>query len=759
MDVFKTLLLDTPNSLNSLTGTLQISNGGTGATSAAGARDNLLPDYTGNVGKVLTVNSGATDVEWTTNGVGDVVGPASSTDNAIVRYDSTTGKLVQNSGVTISDANLLTTTDLTVNDDTTLGSSNSDTVDFKARVASDINPATDNTYDLGVTGHEWRNLNIDGTANIDSLVADTADVNGGTIDGTTIGAGTPSTGAFTTLTSSSTTTLNGTTIPASKTLVVTTDNATTTATGVVELATTAEMLAGTSTTLVPSVSAAEARSLLGDTTRTVAPVLVADGATSLRRAEATPGAPGAVAGMTITIPFDIQVPAANPSVTANIANIGPGNPSTTNELALIVATTGALQIRQWLDASNHRSSFWSGFLTAHAGQRVRGAVVVFGDSTTAPVWYINGVDVSVNFSAASAGTPPNWMPTTLNTTKVNFGFNYPTGIFVPRAPILGALTAAEVLAWTQTGRLPDWCELGTGSAVASYTSDFSAGVDSWTAFQCTATGNVDGIDGVDDVIRIEGTSGGTSAQLLRNGLHSAGQRVRVRFSYYIPAANSVNANFKVIFSNDVASSVINPTYSIRGTWTTVEVDTPNGITPSSVGRVAFAASSSGGATGNFWEIGDYVYLKNIEIRLLGPIANWAIQPGSVTCSDSGSNRIPLLLTPGITALGDKPETVSVLSNPMTADGFVLADQITSPVGYELISAYITQLGTETSTITVKETSSGGTTVATGALSATAATVSITVSNGLLAGGKKLHLANSSWSSNTVRLRAVFRRAV
>jgi hypothetical protein len=126
-----------------------------------------------------------------------------------VRYDSTTGKLVQNSGVTISDADLLTTTDLTVNDDTVLGSSNSDTVNFNARVASDINPATDDTYDLGVTGHEWRNLNIDGTANIDSLVADTADINGGTIDGTAIGATTPSTIAGTTLTTSSTVTING----------------------------------------------------------------------------------------------------------------------------------------------------------------------------------------------------------------------------------------------------------------------------------------------------------------------------------------------------------------------------------------------------------------------------------------------------------------------------------------------------------------------------------------------------------------------
>lgn len=36
---------------------------------------------------------------------GNVVGPNSATDNAITRYDSTTGKLIQNSGVTLDDSN------------------------------------------------------------------------------------------------------------------------------------------------------------------------------------------------------------------------------------------------------------------------------------------------------------------------------------------------------------------------------------------------------------------------------------------------------------------------------------------------------------------------------------------------------------------------------------------------------------------------------------------------------------------------------
>lgn len=54
-------------------------------------------------------------------GTGDVVGPGSSTDNAVVRFDGTTGKLIQNSVAILSDAGILTgLTGLTVTGPTTL---------------------------------------------------------------------------------------------------------------------------------------------------------------------------------------------------------------------------------------------------------------------------------------------------------------------------------------------------------------------------------------------------------------------------------------------------------------------------------------------------------------------------------------------------------------------------------------------------------------------------------------------------------------
>ncbi len=44
---------------------------------------------------------------FTATATGDVVGPGSSTDNAIARFDGTTGKLLQNSPVTIDDTGLI----------------------------------------------------------------------------------------------------------------------------------------------------------------------------------------------------------------------------------------------------------------------------------------------------------------------------------------------------------------------------------------------------------------------------------------------------------------------------------------------------------------------------------------------------------------------------------------------------------------------------------------------------------------------------
>jgi len=84
--------------------------------------------------------------------------------------------------------NLTVTGTTTFNGGTlTLGDADTDNIVFGGEVDSDIIPDDDGAFDLGSSSKEWKDLFIDGTANIDSLVADTADINGGTIDGATLG--------------------------------------------------------------------------------------------------------------------------------------------------------------------------------------------------------------------------------------------------------------------------------------------------------------------------------------------------------------------------------------------------------------------------------------------------------------------------------------------------------------------------------------------------------------------------------------------
>ena len=85
------------------------------------------PIVADSAGDTLTIAAGSGIVLTTTPGTdtltiaavggtgsGDVAGPASATDNAITRFDGTTGKIIQNSAATLSDAGLLTVPDAVV---------------------------------------------------------------------------------------------------------------------------------------------------------------------------------------------------------------------------------------------------------------------------------------------------------------------------------------------------------------------------------------------------------------------------------------------------------------------------------------------------------------------------------------------------------------------------------------------------------------------------------------------------------------------
>jgi hypothetical protein len=199
-----------------LTGTVPVANGGTGAATADDAITNLLPSQTGNNGKFLSTNG--TTTTWSVPaGAGDVVGPASSTDNAIARFDSTTGKLLQNSVVTIGDTGAATGF-------TTLAASTSVTTPtVQATNSSGLalkNSAGTTQISMGSGGGDNVTVSapiaitpVNGLVNIAPTGTGSVTINpatAGTINNMSIGATTASTGAFTSLTDSGNLTFTGT---------------------------------------------------------------------------------------------------------------------------------------------------------------------------------------------------------------------------------------------------------------------------------------------------------------------------------------------------------------------------------------------------------------------------------------------------------------------------------------------------------------------------------------------------------------------
>lgn len=78
-----------------LAGTLAVTNGGTGGTTASTARSNLLPTYASNAGKVLAVNAGATDVEYIAVGGSGTVTSVAAT---VPSFLSVSGSPITSSG-------------------------------------------------------------------------------------------------------------------------------------------------------------------------------------------------------------------------------------------------------------------------------------------------------------------------------------------------------------------------------------------------------------------------------------------------------------------------------------------------------------------------------------------------------------------------------------------------------------------------------------------------------------------------------------
>lgn len=401
--------------------------------------------------------------------------------------------------------------------------------------------------------------------------------------------------------------------------------------------------------------------------RQIKDLLYSDGVTSNRRAEFAPGAPGALAGAAVSFPFEFDWSTTIQATDANIFSCGT-TLSLTPVQGLRLALGGGTATL-YMDefgaggVSDFRRLAWAGAQAIYAGTRVRGMVVFASpNSTTAPVIYINGVDVTANFTGSTGGTPPNWIHTALDMTKFWCGYNLTPGRYFPHSPILSALSAAEVLDWTQSGRLPAWCEITTGNMVALYASDFSVNNDSWTNNGgITRTANIDtnadgaGMPPSNDWLRFINSSGSAGLCIpQRLSLMTVGRRYFVSIDILCSTGSGVGFVSVGLTSTGIGANPSKFTFAVTpGTVITVSGyitainSTGIQITPS-----LDAAGSSEVSVPN----GLGVYIKNVIVREMGPIFKPIIQPISVV-ADAGANKIAGLLLGSVSPITDRKDWV------------------------------------------------------------------------------------------------------
>ena len=141
--------------------------------------DTLTVDEAATIGTTLGV-TGATTLSSTLGVTGattlsstlGVTGAATLSSTLAVTGTSTlTGNVTASNDLSVG-GNLTVTGNATISGNLTFGDADTDSITLTADVASNIVPDVDDTYDLGTATKQWRNLYIDGTAEVDTLSID-----------------------------------------------------------------------------------------------------------------------------------------------------------------------------------------------------------------------------------------------------------------------------------------------------------------------------------------------------------------------------------------------------------------------------------------------------------------------------------------------------------------------------------------------------------------------------------------------------------
>ena len=166
----------------------------------------------------------------------------------------------------------------------------------------------------------------------------------------------------------------------------------------------------------------------------------------------------------------------------------------------------------------------------------------------------------------------------------------------------------------------------TNADYAKYTSDFSSGDDSWGSFDdVTETGNIDGIGGLDNNLRLAIGSATSQHRGFRSNVFPAGQKINFSARVFIPSTNSVVDSLGI---RDASGTVVIAagTAPAQDQWVTV---TANDVT---VTNKQLRVDLQDGGVNTFAGNGsDVIYLREVTVTQVtsdGFVETWYDQSGN-----------------------------------------------------------------------------------------------------------------------------------
>ena len=156
-----------------------------------------------------------------------------------------------------------------------------------------------------------------------------------------------------------------------------------------------------------------------------------------------------------------------------------------------------------------------------------------------------------------------------------------------------------------------------------YTSNFSVNVDGWTqnGVANVVAGNIDGIGGQDDVLRLT-SDGANEAHGILRGSATSGVVYKLSYSYYLPSTNTTIKKLGAYWGGNIIG-----TFNVEtDSWTTITINR----TVSSSSQIRFYGITSTDQNVFVGTAGDVFYIKNVILT--------AIVLPSVTLAIGGQSK-------------------------------------------------------------------------------------------------------------------------